>query len=106
MSRTVVVADMLKGRTRELKMPGLMRAFESLARQARADKWSYEDYLYEALSVEVASRAESAVRTRIRDARFPEIKTLDEFDFEAATGIDRPVVADLARGDWIDRAET
>lgn len=105
MSRTAVVADLLKGRARELKMPGLMRAFDSLARQARADKWSYEDFLYEALSVEVASRAESAVRTRIRDARFPEVKTLDEFDFDAADGIDRAVIAELARGDWIDRAE-
>lgn len=105
MSRAVVVADMIKGRARELKMPGLLRAFESLGRQARADNWSLEDYLYEALTIEVASRSESAVRNRIRDARFPEVKTLDEFDFDAAGGIDRAVIADLARGDWIDRAD-
>jgi DNA replication protein DnaC len=105
MSRNVVVADMIKGRARELKMPGLLRAFEGLARQARADKWSHEEFLYEMLSVEVASRSESAVRARIRDARFPEVKTLDEFDFDAAEGVDRATVAALARGDWIDRAE-
>jgi DNA replication protein DnaC len=105
MSRDTVVTDMLKGRTRELKMPGLARAVEALGRQARADGWSFEDYLYEALSVEVASRTESAVRTRIREARFPEIKTLGEFDFDGGQGFDRAVVAELARGGWIDRAE-
>jgi len=105
MSRTAVVTDMLKGRTRELKMPGLTRGLDSLVRQARADKWTYEDFLYEALSVEVASRAESAVRSRLREARFPELKTLDGFDFDAAEGIDREVIADLARCDWIDSAE-
>src|SRR5690606_5125312 len=41
----------------------------------------------------------------LRAARFPEIKTLDAFDFDAADGIDAAVVADLARGDWIARGD-
>jgi DNA replication protein DnaC len=86
-------------------MPGLSRAFEALARQAREEKWSHEDYLLEVLSVEASSRAESAVRQRLRDARFPEPKTLDQFDFAAADGVDAALVADLARGDWLGRAD-
>jgi DNA replication protein DnaC len=45
------------------------------------------------------------VRQRLRDARFPESKTLDQFDFAAADGLDAAVIAELARGEWITRAE-
>ena len=104
MSRAVVVADLIRAQTRELKMPGLARAFEALGRQAREERWAFEDYLHEALAVEIVSRAESAVRERIRLARFPELKTLDQFDFATADGIDAAQVAELARGEWIARA--
>jgi DNA replication protein DnaC len=87
-------------------MPGLARVFEALARQAREEHWSFEDYLHEVLSAELASRKESVVRHRLREARFPELKTLDSFDFSATDGSVTPqLVADLARGDWLTRAE-
>ena len=105
MSRDAVVVDLVRGQTRELKMPGLARAVEALGRQAREERWSFEDYLHEALAVEITSRAESAVRHRLREARFPETKTLDQFDFAAAEGVDAAEVAELSRGGWIERAE-
>jgi len=105
MSRGVVVTDLVRSHARMLKMPGLAHTFVDLAREAAKEQWSYEDYLYEALSAEIASRAESAVRHRLRDARFPEHKTLDTFDFDSAEGVERAVVAELARGDWIDRGD-
>lgn len=105
MSRDVMISELIQQETRQLKMPGAARAFEALGRQAREEKWSFEDYLHEVFSVEIASRRESAVRQRIRDARFPETKTLDQFDFETAEGVDAAQIADLARGDWIERGE-
>lgn len=105
MSRSVVVVDLVRTHGRALRMPALVRDFEALARQARAESWSYEDYLHELLSVELASRRDSAVRARLHAARFPELKTLDAFDFDAADGIEAGVVAELARGDWIARGD-
>lgn len=105
MSRGAVAKELLAGQARALKMPGLARVFQSLARQAREERWSYEDYLHEALAAEQASRNESAVRQRLHDARFPEVKTLDTFDFGAADGIEVTQIAELGRGDWITRAE-
>ena len=105
MSRADVVADLIRADARQLKMPGLARVFEALVRQAREEKWSLEDYLHECLQAEITSRFDSAVRTRIAQARFPETKTLGEFDFDAADGIDAQVVADLARGEWIPRGD-
>jgi DNA replication protein DnaC len=103
--RKVVVADLVRSLARALKMPGLARSYEALARQALEERWGYEEYLHEVLSTEQASRQDSAVRQRLRDARFPDLKTLDTFDFNAAEGISATVLAELARGDWIDRAE-
>lgn len=105
MSRDVVVQDLVRVETRQLKMPGAARSFEGLARQAREEGWSVEDYLHEVLSVELASRRDSAIRQRIRDARFPEVKTLDQFDFAAAEAVDKAQVLELARGGWLERAE-
>jgi DNA replication protein DnaC len=104
-SRDVVVAELVRQQARQLKMPGAAREFESLARQAREEKCSFEDYLHEVLGVEIASRCDSAVRHRMRDARFPEIKTLDQFDFAAADGVDAAQIAELARGGWVERSE-
>lgn len=101
MSRGAVVADLLRAQLRRLKMPGLARSLDPLARQARDARWTYEDFLHECLAVEETSRNESAVRHRIRDARFPELKTLDAFDFKLADGVDAKVVVDLARGDFV-----
>ena len=61
--------------------------------------------MHETLAVELASRAESAVKQRLRTATFPEMKTLDQFDFSAADGISPPKVADLARCQWVADGE-
>jgi DNA replication protein DnaC len=105
MSRAAAATELVRAHTRPLKMPGLARTFEALARQAREEGWSHEEYLYEVLAAEVTSRAESAIRQRLHAARFPEHKPLDSFDFGVAQGLDATRVLELARGDWIDRAE-
>jgi DNA replication protein DnaC len=104
-SRDAMVGDLIRKATKQLKMPGAMREFEALGRQAREEKWSFEEYLHEVFAVEISSRTESAVRQRIQDARFPELKTLDQFDFSAVDGVDAAQITELARGGWIERAE-
>ena len=105
MSRAVVTADLLRARARALRMPGLARNFEALCRQADKERWSFEELLAEGLAVEVASRSDSSIRQRLREARFPDLKTLDQFDFTAAEGIDASLLAKLARVEWIERKE-
>jgi DNA replication protein DnaC len=105
MSREAVAAELILAHARALKMPGLVRSYETLARDARDSKWTYEEYLHEVLAAELASRADSAVRQRIRDARFPELKTLEGFDFSAAEGLDVAQLSQLARCEWVRKAE-
>lgn len=105
MSRTVVAAELVRGVMRQLKMPGAARTYEALARQAQEEHWSTVEFLHEVLTAEVGSRHESAVRERLRDARFPEEKTLDQFDFAGADGVDGGVILELGRGGWIERGD-
>src|SRR4029453_11602780 len=102
---TAVTRDLVVAHTRALKLPGIPRVFESVARQARDAHWPHEDYLHEVLSAELASRHESVIRQRLREARFPEVKTLDTFDFTAVEGISATQIHTLARGDWVTAPE-
>ena len=104
MSSAEMVSDVLTAQARSLRMPGIARSFETLGRQAREEKWTYEDYLHEVLATEQTSRIDSAIRSRLRDARFPEPKTLDSFDFGAAEGLDATRLVELARCEWVRKA--
>lgn len=106
MSRAAVAKELVIGKARALKMPSVARVYEGLARQAREEHWGYEEYLHEVLSAEMTSREESAVRSRLRDAHFPEVKTLETFDFTSTDGaVSATQIAELARGEWIKRAQ-
>ena len=97
--------DLISTQARALKLPGLARTFEGLARQARDAHWPHEDYLHEVLNAEQASRHESVIRQRLHAARFPEAKTLDTFDFTAADGVNPTQIHTLARGEWVTQPE-
>jgi DNA replication protein DnaC len=105
MSPSPIARDLVVAQTRALKLPGIARVFEALARQARDAHWPHEDYLQEVLSAEQASRHESVIRQRLREARFPEVKTLDTFDFAAADGVNATQMHALARGEWVTQPE-
>lgn len=105
MSRAAIAKDLVATQARTLKMPGLSRVYEALARQAREEHWGYEEFLRDVLEAEIVSRRDSAVRHRLAEARFPEMKTLDTFDFVATDGaISAAQIGDLARGEWIANA--
>ena len=55
MSREIVAAELIRVHARALKMPGLARSYETLARDALASKWTYEEYLHEVLATEAVS---------------------------------------------------
>lgn len=100
-----VVVEQVRLLCRALKMPGLGKRLDELVRQADAESWSCIDILDDALSTEVASRDASSVRLRVREARFPDVLTLDTFDFGLAHGVDKKQLLDLARGSFVDEKQ-
>ena len=85
--------------------PGRRPGVPGLCRQAEKDGWPYQDFLKELLEVEVRSRHEKAISHRLKDAHLPDIKTLDQIDWEAIQGVSRPKLLELSRGEWIERHE-
>jgi DNA replication protein DnaC len=88
-----------------LKLPAFRRGYEALARQAADAGWAYEDYLRELLDAEIRSRQERAAADRLREARFPEVKTLDQINWQTLSGISRPKILELASCEYVRRAE-
>ena len=87
--------------TRALKAPSLREAAGRLAERARAENWSHEEFLVACLQREVAARESHGGEGRIRAARFPARKSLEEFDFDHARGLRRDLIAHLGTLDFI-----
>jgi len=90
---------------KELKLPGLRKSFREVAREAAAQGRSHAEFLSACLAQEVQSRRESRLRSRMNQARFPAVKTLESFDFTAVPDLSKPEVLALAQGDFIKRKE-
>jgi DNA replication protein DnaC len=87
--------------TRALKAPTLRESAARLADRARAETWSHEEFLVACLQREVAAREAHGGEGRIRAARFPSRKSLEEFDFDHARGLKRDLVAHLGTLDFV-----
>ncbi len=73
-----------------------------LAEEARRKRQGHADFLADLVSLEVSGRRERRIQRRVKDARFPVLKTLDGFDFAAQPEVDRDTVLELARADFVD----
>jgi DNA replication protein DnaC len=87
--------------TRALKAPTLRESVSRLASRARAESWSHEEFLIACLQREVAARDSHGGEGRIKAARFPARKSLEEFDFDHARGLKRDVIAHLGTLDFV-----
>lgn len=100
-----VVEAVIQGHLRSLKMPAMGREYGAVGRRARDGGWTFEEYLRELLEIEVRTRYENTARRYLVQAGFPEIKTLDQIDYEALQGVSRQKVLELARCEFIDKRE-
>jgi DNA replication protein DnaC len=94
----------IRAQTRVLKLPTVARECDALARQSLAEGWSPIQYLRALLDAELATRSEHAIERRLRAAHLPARKTLAQFDWRRAHGLERARVEDLGRCGWIPAA--
>src|SRR3954451_14807524 len=80
---------------RQLKAPAAARALPKLADRARAEEWSFEQFAAALLKTETDSRDSHGGQSRIKAARFPARKTLEELDFAFQTSLRRETVLHL-----------
>jgi DNA replication protein DnaC len=90
---------------RALKAPSLAGAVDRLAERARAESWTHEEFLAACLQREVAAREAHGGEGRIRSARFPARKSLEEFDFDHQRSLKRELITHLGTLDFITARE-
>lgn len=89
---------------RALKAPSLAAAVSRLGERARSEGWSHEEFLAACLEREVAARQDHGGEARVKAARFPARKTLEDFDFSFQRSIKRDVIAHLGTLDFTAEA--
>jgi DNA replication protein DnaC len=91
--------------TRALKAPSLAAAVDRLGQRARDESWTHEEFLVACLQREVAARESHGGEARIRTARFPARKALEEFDFDYQRSLKRDTIAHLGTLDFVAAKE-
>jgi DNA replication protein DnaC len=91
--------------TRALKAPTLGESVTRLAERARTESWTHEEFLVACLQREVSARESHGGEGRIRAARFPARKSLEEFDFDHARALKRDTIMHLGTLDFVTAKE-
>lgn len=88
-----------------LRLPTMLREYDKVAQQCASEAIDYPRFLLRLVELELLDRDRRAVERRIKAARFEVVKALDSFDFLAIPALNKQLVLDLARCDYIDRRE-
>ncbi len=89
----------------KLKLEHLDAQLDAVCEQAAGRDLDYKSFLAQALEAEWQGRFQRGIEARVRVARFPWIKTLDQFDFEFQPSLDRKQVRELAGLSFVERAQ-
>ena len=100
-TKTAAVGERLPYLLQKMKAPRVLERLEQTAARAREEQWPYEQFLEALLEAEVFARDASGARQRVRHAAFPAHKTLEDFDFTAQPGAEKPLILHLAQLAWI-----
>ena len=96
---------LLEHHLKELRLPTFLREYDRMATECAEEGVSHPDYLLRLSELELIDRHHRAVERRIKAARFPTLKGLDTFDFGAIPSVNRQLVTQLARCEYVERRE-
>jgi DNA replication protein DnaC len=88
-----------------LKLPTFLREHDKLARQCASDGVDHVRYLLRLAELELIERERRTIERRIKEAKFPAVKSLDSFDFLALPSLNKALVLELARAEYVLRRE-
>jgi len=96
---------LLEEHLKALRLPTFLREYDKVARECAAEGADYPRYLLRLSELELLDRDRRATERRIKAAKFPVVKTLDTFEFPALPKLNKKLVLELARCEFIDRRE-
>jgi DNA replication protein DnaC len=96
---------LLEHHLKQLRLPTFLREYDKVARQCAVDSVDYPRYLLRMTELELLDRERRATERRIHQARFPVVKSLDSFHFLAIPTLNKSLVLELARCEFLQRRE-
>ncbi len=105
MTSTTKSMVLLKHHLKQLKLPTILAECEKIAVRAAKDNLDHLAFLLQLCELELIDRERRAGERRLKAARFPSHKTLEEFDFKSRPSVNKPLVLELAKGEYLDRRE-
>ena len=96
---------LLEHHLKELKLPTFLKEYDKVASRCAAEGVDHPDYLLRLSELELIDRNHRMVDRRIKEARFPTVKSLDTFDFLAIPSLNKALVLELARCEYVERRE-
>jgi DNA replication protein DnaC len=96
---------LLQHHLKQLKLPTMNAECETVAQRCARENVDHLGFLLQLCELELIERERKSGERRLKSARFPAYKTLDEFDFDARPSVNKPLVLELARGDYLDQRQ-
>jgi DNA replication protein DnaC len=88
---------------KNLKLSTMLRNLEGLIRQAKQEKLNYEEFLLNLSEAEVQARQENGRKRRLQEAKFPILKPMETFKFDAAPELDVRLMKELSDCDYVQK---
>ncbi len=105
MTNTPKSTVLLKHHLKQLKLPTMLAECEKIAARAAKDNLDHLAFLLQLCELELIERERRAAQRRLKAARFPAHKTLDTFNFKARPSVNKPLVLQLVKGEYLERRE-
>ena len=96
---------LLEHHLKALRLPTILSEYDKVARQCAAEQVDYPRYLLRLTELELLDRDRRAIERRIRQAKFPVVKSLDSFEFLAIPSLNKALVLESARCEFLSRKE-
>lgn len=96
---------LLKHHLKALRLPTMHAECEKVAARCAKDNVDHLGFLLQLCELELLEREKRSSARRLKDARFPNLKTLEDFDFAAQPSLNKVLIAELMRGEYLDRRE-
>lgn len=90
---------------KQLKTPRIAREYQRFVKEAVNRGWTYEEFLQRILEEELCAREDNLIQRRLREAKFPDIRTLDDIEWEHLQGVSRPGIQQLATCQFVEDHE-
>lgn len=98
--------DLLDTYLRQLRLPTFLNSYRTFAADAAQNNLDHIRFLLALAEQEVIQREHNMIQRRIKEARFPVLKELADFDFSAIPTLNKALILDLARGEYLQKRQS